>query len=169
MAKAGRKRKLTRTVIDNFCAALEYGATLEIAAGYAQVSLSSIYNWLDIGEKEEERLGEGQAPDADKDIYVQFARAVTGAKATAAVSWLQVLDQHARIDPAWAKFMLQVRYPGDFSPVQRSDITSDGEAVGSLSAVFMEALGRAYGDDDDGDGGDAGHNGQAEAAAETDN
>lgn len=45
----------------------------------------------------------------------------------------------------------------------RHDITSGGVTLGRL---FEEALKRAYGDDDDGDGGDAGHEGQAEAAAE---
>lgn len=131
MARAGRKLKLTDAVTEKICDAIGIGATVEIACAYAAVSTDCYYKWIREAKGAIKRLEEN--PDADltdsERKYIKFYNKVERVKSYAAIGWLQVIDSAAVNDPNWAKFMLKVRYPGDFDEVHRSDVTSGGEKI----------------------------------------
>ena len=123
----GRKGKLTYKVRDDFCAAIEIGAIYEVAAAYARISERTVYGWLKRGEDERERLEDDPeaSPDENEARYLRFLHAVEEAKAVAAISWQQVIDNAAKRDPEWAWRMLQARYPEAYGKGGRSvNITS---------------------------------------------
>ena len=128
-----RRSKLTPKVQEDFCAALQIGATIEIAAGYAGVTDRTAYGWLARGRTEEERLADPTAePNPDEVRYLQFFQTAREAGASAAVSWLQVLENAMRgkegfvPQPGFAMEMLERRYPKDFGKQARVDVTTGG-------------------------------------------
>lgn len=135
---AGRRRKLTRKVIDDVAAALSIGATQKIAAGYAGIAERTLYDWRTTGEAEVARMDAdpGARPDPDKALYVQFVQSMTEALASAAIKWLQVVDNSARSDPEWAWRMLQAKYP-EYREQKSVDVTSGGGAI-AIREIVVE-------------------------------
>lgn len=55
--------------------------------------------------------------------YVNFFKAVNEASAVATVGWLQVIDAAANQDPAWAAWMLKVRYPQQYGGQRQAELS----------------------------------------------
>ena len=127
-----RRSRLAPKVQEDFCAALQIGATIGIAAGYAGIPERTIYDWLERGRIEEERLAQIPPPEPNPDEarYLRFSQAAREAKAGAAVSWLHVLDSAMQADnPGFAMEMLERRYPKDFGKQARVDVTTAGQPL----------------------------------------
>ena len=111
-----RRSKLTKKTTEQICNAISIGATYEIAAGYGGVSQRVFYLWLERGRKEAERLEtdpEAQ-PDPAERKYMQFLHKVYEANNDAAISWLNVINNSAAVDPVWARYLLEQRFPKDY-------------------------------------------------------
>ena len=126
-----RRSKLTPKVQENFCAALQIGATIEIAAGYAGIPERTIYDWLERGRKEEERLADSTTElNPNEERYLRFSQTVRESQASAAITWLDVLDKAMQgQNPNFAMEMLERRYPREFGKQARLDLTTKGEAL----------------------------------------
>lgn len=103
--------------------ALQNGYIYEMAAVYAGVSVSSIYKWLARGRAEFERREGGQSPNRGESRYLQFLHEVEEAKAIAGSQWQDVVNRAATADPNWAWRMLQIRFPDQYSPPARHEVT----------------------------------------------
>lgn len=79
-----RKSKFSKAVTDRIMEALRLGATYEIAAEYAGISRSTLYNWMEKG-KEQSR---GQ--------YKTFLDSIKGAEARGAIANLAMIETAAK-------------------------------------------------------------------------
>jgi len=79
-----RKSKFSEAVTDRILEALRLGATYEIAAEYAGISRSTLYNWMEKG-KEQNR---GQ--------YKTFLDSIKGAEARGAIANLAMIETAAK-------------------------------------------------------------------------
>lgn len=129
MARKGRERILTDEVIKKFSDAIYLGATKELAADFAGISVSSVMKWQELGRQEKERLDNGEKPDKDKAIYLQFLQAMTQSQADLGIELLQEI-QAARlskdIGSTWRLLTSKYR---EFSTQQAVDVTSGGEKL----------------------------------------
>jgi hypothetical protein len=121
-AKPGRPTKLTPELAAGFCAAIEQGATYEIAAGSVGVRRSTVYNWLKAGEAED---------DGD---HAEFLDAVKGAEARCALAALVLVRGGLQgwQGPAW---LLERRYRDDYGR-PRLEIEPVGAAAEALAALL---------------------------------
>jgi hypothetical protein len=154
-------------VQDEIIEAVESGTPYTAAAQYAGVSRHSLLNWRKWGAAEQERIDlawevyedlreRAKAPDSDitdeqlqqakdackplkaKRKYLNFFNKIEEAAGIAAVGWVRVIDDRARIDPSWAAWMLRMRYPQDFG--ERINLTSPpDEPVQIDTRVEVEA------------------------------
>ncbi len=125
--KRGRKLLLNNKIIASFCEALSIGASQKLAAQYAGVSEGAVINWLNQGRELAEKLESGADIPQDKKIFVKLLSEVEKANAEAGITWLQVVDKAAQVDPTWAWRMLKVRYPEGFTEIDRTEITGAGD------------------------------------------
>ena len=90
-----RKSKYTPETVAKVLEAIKMGATYELAAGYAGISDSLLYEWL-----------KGK---------VEFLEAVKGAEGTGAMIWLAKIERAAS-DGNWqaAAWKLERRYPHSY-------------------------------------------------------
>lgn len=111
-----RRSKLTKKTTEAICDAISIGATYEIAAGYARITQRTFYNWMERGRKESERLETNSEAEANPDErkYLQFFHKVFEANTDAAISWLNVISNTAAVDPVWARYLLEQRFPKDY-------------------------------------------------------
>jgi len=91
MSKAGRPQKRNIALADLVCAALEEGASYELAAAAAGISYSTLNRW----RKDDEA----------------FATNIATAESRAARRWLGQIDQAASKDWRAAAWLLERRYP----------------------------------------------------------
>lgn len=133
---AGRKTKLTKQVIEDFCGALSIGATYRAACANADIVFQTFRNWQIAGEAAQKKLSDGLELSPDDKKCIEFLESVEEAENIALLNWQQTIDKSARLDPAWAWKMLQVRAPNDYSmPQQKVDVTSNGESVGRITTI----------------------------------
>lgn len=136
MGVSGRPSKLTKKVQEAICEAISIGATKEMAAQYARVSVSAVMHWLEYGREERERIEKGAPPDPAKRKFVYFLHAVDDAQSTAGIGWLQVVDKAATTDPDWAWRMLRQRFPEGFREVTETQVSGvDGRPIEHLVKV----------------------------------
>lgn len=130
-----RRSKLTKKTTEAICDAISIGATYEIAAGYGRVSQRVFYYWMDRGRKELERLETNPKalPDPDERKYMQFLQKVYEANNDAAISWLNVINNSAAVDPVWARYLLEQRFPKDYGQKGQKAAVSYNVDVSKLS------------------------------------
>ena len=115
---------------------MEAGCTFVAASANAGIAYSTYRLWANLGEKAKKRLEEGEPIGADERRYISFLEAIEDAKGIALLTWQQTIDKAARVDPAWAWKMLQVRAPEDYTmPQQRLDVTSGGESINRITTI----------------------------------
>ena len=131
--RAGRPSKLTPDVQQAITAALRAGAYLEQAARHAGISVQTVYNWLDRGRSELDRIERAEQhldqlpkrarkadrlaaqkacePLADEAGYLGFLEAYTRASADAEIHAVGVLRAAMPEDWRAALAYLERRYP----------------------------------------------------------
>jgi len=121
----GRETVLNDELIKNICDRVAIGAPIKYAAESVGVTEASVYNWIN---KAKQGVG---------DIYVKFFEEFTRAKAKGAVSLLTDIKLASKEDWRAAAWLLQVRYPEDFSKVDK--VALDGGAgIESITVMFVD-------------------------------
>ena len=95
--KKGRPSKLNEATASAICRALQRGATYDIAAGFANINVSTLYSWLSKGR-------EGREP------WATFYREVKSAEAAGAMNLLHLVHEAAIDDPKYACWILERRH-----------------------------------------------------------
>lgn len=91
----GRPKKLTPEVLDLIVEATTRGSFAHVAAAAAGVSKSSFHAWMRLGEAEQTSIEQGNNPDPNAAIYLEFLEQVTRARSCARVSAeSRVFEEH---------------------------------------------------------------------------
>ena len=136
MAKRGRQTKLNDRVREDFCAAIEKGATIEMAAASIGVGYSTIFDWLKRGKTE----GGG--------IYREFSESAREAQCRFG---LQLVQRHLVIAVQTnncnaIQWQLERRFPEVFArPADRPATEATAAEAESLAVQLLQAL-RSHGD-----------------------
>jgi len=136
----GRPTKLTPEIHRAIVTALEAGNYQDDSAAYAGVSRSALYNWLDRGRTERERIEAGEKPRKAETIFVDFLDAVESARAKAAVRHVANIAKAAN-DGVWqaSAWYLERSYPQKWGRLNRTEIS--GPDGGPIDArIDLDAL-----------------------------
>lgn len=134
------KTKLTPERQARIVEALNNGNYIETAARYAGVSPQVYYKWMKRGTDERTSIGDGQEPNPDEAIYVDFVEAVEKARSQAEMRNVGLI-QKAAVDGTWqaAAWFLERSYPRRWGRSDRVEHTgADGGPV--EVAVSMDEL-----------------------------
>jgi hypothetical protein len=144
--KAGRPVTLTEEIIEEICAAISIGTPNKYAAIYAGVSERVFYNWVKWGEEEIARLAKNPRakPRKKKQIFVQLIQSLAEARANRVITWTNVVNQAAAIDPKMALELLARTEPEDFSPQAILTHRVEKELEKALDALEQELDADAY-------------------------
>lgn len=124
-----RLRRLNNKVIDMICDAISVGSSRELAAKYAAVSESAFMLWMKLGREELERIQNGEPATPERKLHLKLLERVEGAQAQAGVGWVQVISRAADTDPNWARWMLEVHFPEQYSRKLRIAGEGEGGAI----------------------------------------
>lgn len=69
----------TKSLLD----ALRGGADLQVAAHYAGINYQTVYRWLELGQREAERLEQGEPADPEAEPFLTLWEAMRKARADA--------------------------------------------------------------------------------------
>lgn len=138
----GRKTKLTPSVREAICEAVEQGANVAMRCYNAGIVKQTYLNWIARGEKARAKEAKGEAVADEERPYLAFLDAIDDAKANYGVQLQQVIYSEALRDPVEARRELQRLYPEDYAPpAQRVEATGkDG------GPVVHEHRGETHGD-----------------------
>jgi transposase-like protein len=109
-----RPLKLTPVLKNRLLKAIRTGATHKLACQYAGIGEETLYRWLRLG-------GQGRHP------YREFWEALKKAEGTAAVGWLEHIEQAAG-EGSWqaAAWKLERRYPDEYGrQIIQHELSSD--------------------------------------------
>lgn len=150
--KVGRPSKLTPSVADTICAAIEVGANYEDAARYAGISSSTLSNWRVSGEDIDARVQASEEPlelTPDEARLWDFWKRFKEAEAAGAVNCATIVYNAAMRDPVWAEKWLERRRPEEWRLSQRTELTGkDGGPVEhTVTARLEDAISKVYGNE----------------------
>ncbi len=130
-----RRSKLTKKTTEAICDAITIGATYDMAAVWGGVTPRSFYSWMERGRKESDRLeGDSEAQvDPDERKYLQFLQKVLDSNVQAGIAWLNVINNSAAVDPVWARYLLEQRFPKDYGQKQQKAQISYNVDVAKLT------------------------------------
>lgn len=134
---AGRNTKLTEEAIEDFCGAIGIGATIKAACANANITFQTYRNWQIRGEEARAKRDNGEKITKDERLPLEFLESVEEAQAMALLNWQNTIEKAARVDPAWAWKMLQVRAPEDYA-VAPQRIEHTGEGGGPVRITTIE-------------------------------
>jgi hypothetical protein len=140
----GRRTLLTAETQALIVEALAAGNYLETAAQYAGIAKSTLYNWLDRGRTEIERLNldADAEPNAKEAKYVEFVDAVEKTRAQSEVRAVALIRK-AAMEGTWqaAAWYLERSHPqkwGRMQKVEHSGPEGGPMQVASVSAEDLE-------------------------------
>jgi len=125
MATRGRKPStLDDPKVKLLLQALQAGNYVETACAYAGLAVSTVYLWLDRGNKEKQRINQGDTPDSKEVTYLEISEAVEKARANAVVANVAVIQQAAR-SGTWqaAAWWLERSMPQQFGRKIQAEVT----------------------------------------------
>jgi transposase len=125
MATRGRKPStLDDPKVKLLLQALQAGNYVETACAYAGLAVSTVYLWLDRGNKEKQRINQGDTPDPKEATYLEISEAVEKARANAVVANVAVIQQAAR-SGTWqaAAWWLERSMPQQFGRKIQAEVT----------------------------------------------
>jgi len=127
----GRKTKLTKTVQEFVCAAIERGANVEMRCHNGSISKPTYHAWLKRAEDARILEESGQPVPQEEQRYLDFLYAIEASTAVYAFTLQQVIADAAERDPAEARRELQRLFPNDYAPpaVRQQISGPDGGAV----------------------------------------
>jgi len=126
-----RPSKLTPETQQSIINALNSGKWIETAANYAGIATATLYNWLDRGRLERERIEVDEEPNPNETQFLEFLEAVEKSRSNAQVRAVGLI-QKAAIDGTWqaAAWFLERSDPQRWGRYNRMEVTGkDGGAV----------------------------------------
>lgn len=150
-----RPRKLTNSVMNKLCEAIEVGANYDDAAAYAGVSAEALDKWRSEGAALLARVDAETntvALDADELRLWRFYTRFVEAEGMGAVNCAIVLHNASMKDPQWALRWLERRRSKDWKPTQRQELTGaeGGPVQHDVHGDMLERmLQKVYGDSND--------------------
>jgi len=126
-----RPSKLTPETQQSIINALNSGNWIETAANYAGIATATLYNWLDRGRLERERIEVDEEPNPNETQFLEFLEAVEKSRSNAQVRAVGLI-QKAAIDGTWqaAAWFLERSDPQRWGRYNRMEVTGkDGGAV----------------------------------------
>lgn len=101
-AKKGRRTSLNPEVQERIVEALKSGCYVEEAVTYVGISVATVYNWMDRGRKERNRLQAfpDSEPDTTEVVFLEFLEAVEKARAASQIRAIAQI-QKAASDGTW--------------------------------------------------------------------
>ena len=126
-----RPSKLTPETQQAIINALNSGNWIETAAHYAGIATATLYNWLDRGRIERERIDADEEPNESEAQFVEFLEAVEKSRSQAQVRAVGLI-QKAAIDGTWqaAAWFLERSDPQRWGRFNRMELTGkDGGSV----------------------------------------
>lgn len=128
-----RRSKLTQETQQKVVDAITLGAVYALAAQYAGITETTMYNWMKRGREEIERLDEnGRTKLRKSEVpFVKFFEAVKRAEGAAAMGWLAMVEKAAVDTWQAAAWKLERRYPRDYG----RQVT---EHTGEVNAVIID-------------------------------
>jgi len=112
---SGRKTKLTPEVQKRIVESVRLGAPYCLAAQSGGIGESTLYDWMERGEKGERR--------EQKDIYVEFAKAIKEAESACFNAMLGRIQLAASTSWQAAAWLLERRYPQQFARTMKQQET----------------------------------------------
>ena len=106
-----RPTKLTPEVQRKLVGLTRAGVYLTSSAPFVGVTRPTVRSWIRRGEAEIARVDAGEPPDEAEQPYVEFALAMSQAKAYANIMDMAVIRRAAEKDPYWALQSLKLRNP----------------------------------------------------------
>jgi len=147
-----RPSKLTPETQQSIINALNSGNWIETAANYAGIATATLYNWLDRGRLERERIEVDEEPNPNETQFLEFLEAVEKSRSNAQVRAVGLI-QKAAIDGTWqaAAWFLERSDPQRWGRYGRVEVTgANGGAVAvdvsNLEQKIQSVLGRAEGE-----------------------
>ncbi len=131
LVNVARRSKLTPETQQAIVNALNSGNWLETAASYAGIAPATLYNWLERGRNERDRIDNDEDARPEEAHYVEFLEAVEKARSQAQVRAVGLI-QKAAIDGTWqaAAWFLERSNPQHWGRYHRMEVTGkDGGAV----------------------------------------
>lgn len=121
--------------------ALQAGNYVETACSYAGLAVSTVYVWLDRGNREKQRIAQGEKPNPQESTYVEIAEAIEKARANAVVANVAVIQQAAR-SGTWqaAAWWLERSMPQQFGRRIQAEVTGK-ISVEDLERRMLELIG----------------------------
>ena len=136
------KSKLTPERQGRIVEALTNGNYMETAARYAGITPQCLYNWINRGGEERQRITDGAKPKPAEAPYVDFVEAVEKARSQAEMRNVALI-QKAAMDGTWqaSAWFLERSYPKRWGRSDRVEHTgADGGPVEvSVSLDELEA------------------------------
>lgn len=144
-------RNINTEVIEAVTSAIKRGLTLQLAAGAANISVSSLYRWVAEGDEIMARADEtGRPPEDHQLATVEFALAVRAAQHEHATEAMTGLEESG--PGAWQKYawILERRYGYRMGvDVDQTNHSTGGGDVASALAIIQQLRdGTAAGDKD---------------------
>lgn len=148
-----RRTKLTPETQQAIINALNSGNWLETAANYAGIATATLYNWLDRGRQERERLESDDTPNDAETPYLEFLEAVEKARSQAQVRAVGLI-QKAAIDGTWqaAAWFLERSDPQKWGRFNRMEVTGKDGGPLAVDVTKLEEKVRAVLDRANGEG-----------------
>jgi transposase len=105
----GRPTKLTPKLTEHICELLRWGNYIETACNYAGVSKQTLYDWMKLGNRE------------NQGIHRDFLDAVHKAMAEAEMRDVQNIHNAAKTDWKASAWRLERKYPTKWGRMERLD------------------------------------------------
>lgn len=142
MAQKGRKPStLDDPKVKLLLQALSAGNYVEVSCAYAGLSVAVVYQWLEKGRKEKERIASGAEPDPSKTTYVELLEAIESARAKAVIANVAIIQQAAR-GGTWqaAAWWLERTNPQQFGRRVQAEVTGK-ISIEDLERRMLELIG----------------------------
>jgi len=142
MPPRGRKpSKVDDPKVKLLLQALSAGNYVEVSCAYAGISVATVYQWLEKGRQEKQRIENGGKPDPNKATYVELLEAIETARAKAVVANVAIIQQAAR-NGTWqaAAWWLERTNPQQFGRKVQAEVTGR-ISVDDLERRMLELIG----------------------------
>lgn len=120
---AGAHCKLTPELIEEACKVLALGNYTKTTCGYIGISEGTWANWTHAAREAQAKQDKGKKLTPQEELYIEFFTRTRHAQELAVVKNMKLINDAATTQWQAAGWLLERRYPEQFSLVQRIQVT----------------------------------------------